>query len=220
MKRVAALVVGLTLILALMFALADAAGWTAPERFQSIVESAKSSPGGRAAAAMVIVGLLAADLVLPVPSSVLMTLSGAMLGAVFGTMTSFAGAMASALLGFALCRRFGRAAFNRLAGDSDRERVERFLRTHGAWGILLSRSVPMLTEIVSCLAGLSGMSAGLFAGLSAAGTLPLCWVYAWAGASAADPSGMGVAVALAFVLPALGWGLFRLLHRSPRNPPD
>jgi uncharacterized membrane protein YdjX (TVP38/TMEM64 family) len=79
----------------------------------------------------------------------------------------------------------------------------------------------MLTEIVSCLAGLAGMPAGLFTLLSAAGTLPLCWVYAWAGARAEDPTGMGVAVALAFALPAAGWGIFRLTRPAPRgNPPS
>ena len=45
----------------------------------------------------------------------------------------------------------------------------------------LSRSVPMLTEIVSCAAGLARIPFRVFLALSVAGTLPLCAVYAWAG---------------------------------------
>jgi uncharacterized membrane protein YdjX (TVP38/TMEM64 family) len=117
MKRVAALILGLALGLALVFVLADAAGWTAPERFEELAAGARSSPGGRTAAAFMIAGLLAGDLVLPVPSSILMTLSGALLGVGLGAAVSFAGAMASALIGYGLCRRFGRTAFRRLAGE-------------------------------------------------------------------------------------------------------
>jgi membrane protein DedA with SNARE-associated domain len=91
--------------------------------------------------------------------------------------------------------------------------VSAFLERHGAWAILLSRSVPMLTEIVSGLAGLSRMRFPLFLALSAAGTLPICAVYAWAGARADALADWRVAVAVAFLIPAAGFGVIRLRHR-------
>lgn len=219
-KRVAAIVIGMVAVLALLFVAAESAGWMDPGRFRRLLESVHASPAGRVAVAAVIGGLLAADLVLPVPSSVLMTLSGVFLGTAAGTAVSFAGSMASALMGFGLCRRFGHAAFRRFAGDADADRVARFLRDYGVWGILLSRSVPMLTEVVSCVAGLSDIPFRTFAGLVAAGTLPVCAVYAWAGTRATDPSGLGWAVLIAFVLPAGGFALVRRfsLARPRRNP--
>ncbi|MBM4156924.1 MAG: VTT domain-containing protein [Lentisphaerae bacterium] len=220
MKRVAAIVIGMVAVLSLVFVAAESAGWMDPGRFRSLLETVHASPTGRLAVAGVIGGLLAGDLVLPVPSSVLMTLAGAFLGTAAGTAVSFAGAMASALIGFAVCRRFGHAAFRRFAGEADADRVTRFLRDYGVWGILLSRSVPMLTEVVSCVAGLSDLPFRTFASLAAAGTLPICAVYAWAGARASDPSGLGWAVLIAFLVPAAGFAAVRRFSLArPRKTP-
>ena len=212
MKNVVVILVAAFAFLALGFVVAERAGWMEESRVRGWIVAAQLSPGGRIAAAGAVFGLLAADLALPVPSSVVMTLSGALLGVATGTVVSFAGAMTSALIGFGLCRRFGRRAFARMVGASDEARVDRFLRTYGAWGILLSRSVPMLTEVISCFAGLGSLSFRRFAGLTAAGTLPLCAVYAWAG-SRGDANGFGWAVLLAFVLPALGFAFLRWFER-------
>jgi uncharacterized membrane protein YdjX (TVP38/TMEM64 family) len=123
--------------------------------------------------------------------------------------------MASAALGFGLCRMFGRRAFVKLAGTGDTSRVEILMGRYGEWAIVLSRSVPMLTEVVSCLSGLSGMSVVRFLLLSVAGTMPICLVYAWAGStSGGAPTGIGWAVLLAFVIPAVGFGMVRLMTRK------
>ncbi len=220
MKRVVAIVVGMVAALSLMFVAAESAGWMDPGRVRNLLETVRTAPAGRLAVAGVIGGLLAGDLVLPVPSSVLMTLAGAFLGTAGGTAVSFAGSMASALIGFAVCRRFGHAAFRRFAGEADADRVARFLREYGVWGILLSRSVPMLTEVVSCVAGLSDLPFRTFATLAAAGTLPLCVVYAWAGARTSDPTGLGWAVLVAFILPAAGFASVRRFSLArPRKTP-
>lgn len=219
-KGLLAIVVGMIAVMALLFVAAESAGWMDEGHLREIMEQVRASPGGRLAVAGILAGLLAGDLVLPVPSSVLMTLSGAFLGIAAGAAVSFAGAMVSAMAGFGLCRRFGHAAFRRLAGDRDADRIAGFLNDYGAWGILLSRSVPMLTELVSCVAGLSDLPFRTFAALAAAGTLPVCVVYAWAGAQSTDPAGFGWAVLLAFVLPALGFAVVRRfsLARARKTP--
>jgi uncharacterized membrane protein YdjX (TVP38/TMEM64 family) len=211
---------GMIAVMVLLFIVAESNGWMDDGHLRELLGQVRASPGGRLAVAGILGGLLAGDLVLPAPSSILMTLSGAFLGIAAGTAVSFAGAMVSALAGFGLCRRFGHAAFRRLAGDRDADRIARFLRDHGVWGILLSRSVPMLTELVSCVAGLSDLPFRTFAALAAAGTLPVCAVYAWAGARSADPSGLGWAVLLAFVLPAAGFAVVRRfsLARARKTP--
>lgn len=213
MRRFAALVIGLLAAMTMLYLGAEAMGWTDGPRLARAFERLRATPGGPAAAGTVIAALLTFDLVLPVPSSVLMTLAGTCLGWPAGALVAFAGAMGSALLGFGLCRRFGRRAFERFVGEEDARRIGLFLERNGAWGILLSRSVPMLTETVSCVAGLTSMPWTTFTALSAAGTLPLCVVYAWAGSRPGAGAGMGWAVLLAFVLPAAGFGILRLLRR-------
>lgn len=213
MRRILSIAVALFLCFTLLYAWAASRGWTDEAAWSQWLRGASQGSAGRAGAAGLVVGLLAADLVLPVPSSVVMTLSGTFLGFAAGSLASFAGAMISALLGYALCRRFGRPMFERLTGPGEFDRVERFLRDYGSWAIVLSRSVPMLTEVMSCLAGLGGMNLPRFAALAAAGTLPICLVYAWAGAAGSDPAGVGWAVVLAFAIPALGFGFLRLAAR-------
>ena len=66
---------------------------------------ASLSPGALAA---LIVGLLAADILLPVPSSVVSTFAGSALGFAAGTAASWLGMTAGALLAFVLARLFGR----------------------------------------------------------------------------------------------------------------
>lgn len=216
MKAILSIAVALLVVFSLLYVAAEKAGWTDEARISRAFEQVRASPGGTASAAAAIVLLLALDLFLPVPSSVVMTLSGALLGWAAGTAASFAGAMGSALLGFGLCRRFGRAAFERLAGAADAARVERFFEEWGTWGILLSRSVPMLTEIVSCAAGLTHLPFRLFLGLTAAGTLPLCAAYAWAG-NRSLREGTAWAVLLAFAIPAAGFALLNI--RRKRHTP-
>lgn len=198
--------------LTLLYAVAASQGWTDAARYEALISQARG--GGAWIAGALVAGLLAVDLLLPVPSSVLMTLAGTLLGPWRGAVTSFLGAMAGALIGFGLCRGFGRGVFERVVGERDAEQVERVMERYGVWAVLLSRSVPMLTEAVSCLAGLSRLRAATFVALAAAGTAPLCLVYAWAGYRAGSVAGQGWAVLLAFILPAAGFALVRRHQRA------
>lgn len=214
MRRWIGLTLGLFAFFALVYVGAAAMGWTDAILYRNWVERWRGH--GLLLAAALLAGLLAADVFLPVPSSMLMTLAGALFGLWGGAAIALAGAMASAALGFGLCRLFGRRAFEKLIG-TNAGHVEAFFERHGVWAVLLSRSVPMLTEVVSCLAGLSRMSPARFFSLSLAGTAPLCGVYAWAGARAGAEAGAGWAVLLAFALPAAGFALVRRAQKRNQS---
>lgn len=214
MKWLISIALSLFALFTLSYLLAEQAGWTDERWVSEQVLAIQERPGGTLLAGAVIASLLTLDLLFPVPSSILMILSGALLGFHSGWMVSLLGAMGSALIGFALCRTWGKPAFDRVVGSLDAERITRFFERHGVWAILLSRSVPMLTEIVSCLAGLSAMRFRLFFWVTLAGTWPLCIVYAWAGHRAVDQSAIGWAVVLAFVVPAVGLAIVKWAHRN------
>lgn len=76
-------------------------------------------------AALLVVGLLSTDVLLPIPSSVLSTLGGEVLGFTLGTAASFAGLMIGAVLGFGLVRILGRPLAVRLAGADNIEQIDR-----------------------------------------------------------------------------------------------
>lgn len=210
--------VGCFVLFSLMFGLGMALGLADESTWRGWLEgAATATEGSWWLTAGLIAAALVLDLFLPVPSSVVMTLSGALLGMIPGFFVSLLGSLGGALLGYWLCRRFGRGWFAKLAGASEVPAAERFFSRYGPWGILLSRAVPMLAETVSCLAGLTRMPAGRFVWLSLAGTLPICGVYAWAGQHATQAQGLGIAIVVALALPAFGFLALTLLRRADQE---
>ncbi len=212
MKRFIAIALSLFLAFSLLFVAFESLGWMDEQafsaRFQGMLQSSGMSWLAGPAASV----LLVVDLALPIPSSVVMTLCGYLQGIFLGTLFNFLGTMGAALLGFAICRRFGQKGFQAVIGQQESLRVESFFQRYGVWAIVLSRSVPMLTEVISCLAGLSKMNPGRFAALSMLGSLPISLVYAWAGHMAQGSVPLGWLVLVAFLLPAAGLGVVKLLQ--------
>lgn len=184
------------------FAIAVALGFEDESRFRSWFEATQSRHG-RALAAIALTLLLAVDLVLPLPSSALMMLSGSLFGTTLGTAISFVGSTLSATLGFAVCRRIGVPAFTRVCGEAETSRLSASLARLSPWLVLLTRAAPMLAELAACLAGLAAWSLWRFLGCVALGTAPVAWIYAAAGANARDASGVALAVGIG--LPILGF---------------
>ncbi len=99
MKRIILVVVALFGVFTLLYLAADALGWMDPETLRSLLDGLARSGWGRPAVAGGIAGLLAVDLLLPVPSSVVMTLAGVLLGFWAGLATSLVGGVVGGALG-------------------------------------------------------------------------------------------------------------------------
>jgi uncharacterized membrane protein YdjX (TVP38/TMEM64 family) len=132
--------------------------------------------------AAVIVGLLVADVFLPVPSSVVMVLSGAAFGVLGGAALALVGSIAGEWLGFELVRRYGRTVSSRIVGENELAWVTHFFKRHGIVAVIVTRPLPVVMETMSLVAGLSGMTRGAFLTASLIGTAPIVLVYAYAGA--------------------------------------
>ncbi|HEY0378749.1 MAG TPA: VTT domain-containing protein [Pyrinomonadaceae bacterium] len=156
------------------------------------------------------VGLLVADVLLPVPSSLVMVAHGALFGVVVGTLLSLAGSLGAGLFGYWLGKRGGRL-LERVLTQTEREHADRLLKHWGALAIVVTRPVPILAETVAIMAGASSMGLGRVALAVVAGSLPPALVYALAGAAAA--SFQSTAVIFVFVILAAGffWMMSRLL---------
>ena len=90
--------------------------------------------------------LLASDIALPIPSSVVATASGAFLGIGLGTIVSAGGMTAGVLAGLLIGRRYGRPACRAFVGAEEYDRLERYFRSHGLLILVLMRPVPVLAE--------------------------------------------------------------------------
>ncbi|HYI00151.1 TVP38/TMEM64 family protein [Hyalangium sp.] len=136
--------------------------------------------------ALVLGGLLAVDIVLPVPSSLVSTAAGGLLGFWLGTAASWTGMMVSCLVGYQLGARAGAPALRRMAGEAERARVARMAARHGRWFLLIFRAVPVLAEISIVFAGVSRMRRREFLLVSAISNLGISAIYAALGGSAAS----------------------------------
>ncbi|HEV7680749.1 MAG TPA: VTT domain-containing protein [Pyrinomonadaceae bacterium] len=141
--------------------------------------------GGLVAAALG-VGLLVADVLLPVPSSLVMVAHGALFGVWIGTFLSLLGSVGAALFGFAIGRRGGKL-LERLVSLAERKRADQILARWGALAIVVTRPIPLLAETVAIMAGASSsLSWGRMALAALIGSLPPALLYALTGAAVAN----------------------------------
>lgn len=138
------------------------------------------------AGAALLAGLLAGDILLPVPSSVVSTACGLLLGFSSGAMVSAAGLTVGCLLGYALGRGLGGERLERLVTPNGAERVSALVARHGAWALVLLRGVPVLAEVSVVVAGMTRLPLGRFLMATSLSNLGLSAAYAAAGAWAWD----------------------------------
>jgi uncharacterized membrane protein YdjX (TVP38/TMEM64 family) len=157
-------------------------------------------------AAVIGVSLLIADVVLPVPSSVIMLAHGALFGVVTGSILSLVGSVGCALAGFAIGRA-GREKVRHYVSDAEYARVSRILDRWGMAGIVATRPVPILAEVMAIIAGTTpAMSWWQITVASIAGSLPPAIAYAVAGHLATTTVGMiWVFSALMLMSAAMWW---------------
>lgn len=152
------------------------------------------------------VALLIADVVLPVPSSVIMIAHGAIFGVWIGSLLSLIGSVGCSLAGFAMGRA-GRETVRRFVTDEEYARASRLLDRWGMAGIVATRPVPILAEVMSIIAGTTpSMSWWQITISSIAGSLPPAIAYAVAGHMATKTIGaIWVFSALMLMSAAMWW---------------
>ena len=152
-------------------------------------------------------GLLVADLLLPIPSTLVMSALGLAYGTLVGGLYAAAGTVAAGLLAYGLSRWLGRPLAVRLAGADALESGEKLFADGGAWLVAGSRCVPILPEAIACLAGLHRMPFRTFLLALLCGGVPTSFLFAAIGAlGQTEPAW---ALALSVVLPLLLWLLAR-----------
>lgn len=109
-----------------------------------------------------VVGVLATDVFLPVPSSFVSTLAGGQLTPVRATLASWLGLSLGAVLGFLAARLWGRPLAERLAGREDLVAMSRRGNTYAPAALILTRALPILAEAAVLLYGVQKLSWRVF----------------------------------------------------------
>lgn len=125
--------------------------------------------------------ILSSDIVLPVPSSLVMHFNGMTLGILGGTILSFVSLMISSIIGYYI----GQFTEKNITKGKNEEGFF-LLNQYGPFAILLTRGIPILSESISLLSGYNRMNIKAYLLFSAIGYFPLCLIYAAFGSLSSD----------------------------------
>jgi uncharacterized membrane protein YdjX (TVP38/TMEM64 family) len=146
------------------------------------------------------IGLIWADLILPVPQTAIIAALGIIYGTVVGGLVGSFALITSGLLAYFLMQTHARRFVVRLVGAKSMDKMGVFFDRSGAWAIVLTRSLPYsIPEAMTFLAGLSRMPFEKFLAAVLLGSVPTAFVFA--GIGAGWPDRPLLALTVSYVLP-------------------
>lgn len=154
--------------------------------------------------------LLAGDLVLPVPGTMVISALGFIYGVWVGGIVAAAGMTTAGLLGYGAGRLCSERFARRWLGGADFEKGKLFFARSGGWAVAVSRALPILPEVISCTAGLVRMPFRRFVVALACGSVPTGFLFAAIGNAGRDAPGW--AVGLTLLIPAALWWAVRTIR--------
>jgi uncharacterized membrane protein YdjX (TVP38/TMEM64 family) len=158
--------------------------------------------------------LLVCDLILPVPSTVVISALGYLYGIWVGGLVAGVGLWLAGVAGYGLGRLFGERFVERWLGAGEYEKGKQLFSNRGGWIVALSRTLPILPEVISCTAGLVRMPFRSFAVATACGSFPMGFLFAAIGKAGHDSPTW--AFVLSFVVPCGLWWLAKRIQRDIR----
>ncbi len=161
-----------------------------------------ATDGHAAAFALAGAGLLAVDVLLPIPSSIVGTMLGARLGFVAGFLSAFLGLMAGQVLVFAASRR----VLQRRSGELPAAPT--------LAAVFLSRPVPVLAEAMAIAAGAARVSWRQFLFACGTGNAVYAGALAFNGSEFMPNRLLGPGLVLPMLLPVAAWLAWRAAHRD------
>jgi len=178
-------------------------------QFNALAEQITTSGASRWLAAGGIFALLALDVFLPVPSSIVSTAAGVLFGLARGALIVWSGMMAGCLLGYFVGVR-AVAAARWIVGAENLTRSESLMRKYGESAIVLCRPVPVLAEATVVFAGIVRAPFARFTALTAVSNLGIALGYAAFGAFSMRINSFLVAFLGALLLPGIVLAISRI----------
>ncbi len=166
-------------------------------------------------AAASIFGLLALDVLLPVPSSIVSTAAGVMLGFARGAAVVWLGMTVACVMGYWFGVTASEAA-RRFVGAAGLTRAENLARRYGDWTLVMCRPVPVLAEASVIFAGLIRAPFGRFLAVTTLSNLGIAVGYAAFGAFSMSVNSFLVAFVGALLIPAVAMLVARLTFAAGR----
>lgn len=194
------------LLLALVFALILVPFLLFEAPLAALMGDAVTAARGHGLAAGGVIALvLAGDILLPVPSSLVSSLAGALLGFWGGVLAIWSGMSAGCLLGYWVGRGAGHGLMRRIVGEGEVARARAMLSGAGGIALVATRAVPVLAETLVLGAGAAGMRLAPFLLLTGLANLAVALAYAAIGAWALSEGSFLLLFFGLAAVPMLGW---------------
>jgi 3-dehydroquinate synthase len=178
---------------------------------QTLLADAQARPW---LAGSLIILLLALDVLLPVPSSIVGTAAGAAFGWMVGGVLIWVGLTLGCALGYWIGARAARPLAGKLVGEGEMARARRLAGRIGATTLVLTRAVPVLAEAATIAGGAAGMPRARFMAVTGLANAGIALIQAGAGAAAFSSQSVLAAFGGAVAMPALAWLALRIFRPS------
>lgn len=163
------------------------------------------------------VAILAADVLLPVPSSFVGMTAIVVLGGPLGALSLLGGLTLSCLIGYAIGYSCRRAMFERFYGDTAFRDLSMEVWRYGSIALLICRGIPVLAELSVMAAGFFRFGTPRFLWVTLLANTLITVVYVLLGARLATTNALPLLLLGVLIVPA-GTYLVRLLWLRLRSP--
>ena len=198
-QRLLLLIVGVLLIPVIPFVVMGA--W-----FEPWLEALLSDKGVDASPVVAfgsVVGILAIDILLPIPSSAVCTFAGKQLGVVAGTMACWIGLNISAGIGYWIGATFGRPIAIRFSDEATVSRLESFDKRSSVICLVACRSLPIIAEASVLLMGMKKLSRATFWPAVLLSNFAIAAALCWLGEFSANANWFPLALCVSVAIPLL-----------------
>ncbi|MEQ9362778.1 MAG: VTT domain-containing protein [Leptospirales bacterium] len=212
MRDILILTGGLFGLFTFLFALNLGFGWITPENLEAWLRTIRDSRDAGLWLAGAVILVLSIDSVLTVPTLTTVALSGFFLGPIYGGLVASVGLMAAGSICFFGSRYGGTNLFRKMIAGDEAARLADWFHRSGGLALILSRALPMFPEVLSVLAGVSGIRASLYYLYFALGSVPYAFLVAWAGSESTLRNPWPV-LAIGVGVPAVAWLVYYTMGR-------
>ena len=199
-------------VFALIFALVNLTGLLSVADIKAYLEQIQHA--GKLKIFIIVAVLLASDVFLSVPTILIVTYAGHILGFGWGVLAATIGMLTSGTIAYLLCRFSGTKMLRVLIKDKKQiDEVNRIFHRLGFGMLIIARALPMLPEATCCLSGMMKFNFFKFSLYYLLGTLPYAIVLTYLGSvsSADNPYPAFIGIGVVYVILYLLW-FFKLRH--------
>lgn len=144
--------------------------------------------------------ILISDIIVPIPSSIIIFTNGYVLGLPLGFINSIVALMLSSTIGYYL----GKFTSFGLKAKSD-SNVNNILNKYGILSVLLTRGIPILSESLCLVAGYHKIPLKKYLLFSFIGYIPICFIYSLFGSIGYNQNSFLISFLISLIMSGVFW---------------